>query len=423
MQTGTTSEQPPPIPVHSGPLRSLHNNSFRWLWTVGLLIGFGNWMQRLTISWFVLDQTGSVFLTAVSFAVRSAPNVIFGPFGGAIADRYSRRKVLMVAAGLKVSVAVGMWFLVVQSDSLIWAVMVLVGLAGITAAFELPATQALAVDVVGRRNASNGVAMMSVATRAVGAIGALTGGLLIESAGPGIVFVIAGLAFAIGGFAVSRVVVVQPGLGVRGTSHGLRAVGGFISSTFGGIKVLLGIPIVATLLTFAMVVEILGFTFQTVMPSLAEDVLGVGASGLGALTAMVAIGGLVGSVLITALSDFGRKGLLAIAIIFIYGVGLISLGISEIFPLSLFIVTVVGVMASSFDALQWTLLMANVPDDMRGRAMGGWIFAIGFGWAGSLELGLIAEVYSVGWALSVNGIGLLILATLALMFAGRLRRA
>jgi MFS family permease len=380
-------------------------------------------MQRLTISWFVLDQTGSVFLTAVSFAVRSAPNLIFGPVGGAIADRYSRRKVLMIAAGLKVSVAVGMWFLVAQSDSLIWAVMVLVGLAGITAAFELPATQALAVDVVGRRNASNGVAMMSVATRAVGAIGALTGGLLIESAGPGIVFVIAGLAFAIGGFAVSRVVVVQPGLGVGGTSHGLRAVGGFISSTFGGIRLLLGIPIVATLLTFAMVVEILGFTFQTVMPSLAEDVLGVGATGLGALTAMAAIGGLVGSVLITALSDFGRKGLIAIAIIFIYGVGLISLGISEIFPLSLFIVAVVGIMASSFDALQWTLLMANVPDDMRGRAMGGWIFAIGFGWVGSLELGLIAEVYSVGWALSVNGIGLLILATLAVMFASRLRRA
>jgi MFS family permease len=380
-------------------------------------------MQRLTISWFVLDQTGSVFLTAVSFAVRSAPNLIFGPVGGAIVDRYSRRKVLMIAAGLKVSVAVGMWLLVTQSDSLIWAVMVLVGLAGITAAFELPATQALAVDVVGRRNASNGVAMMSVATRAVGAIGALTGGLLIESAGPGIVFVIAALAFAIGGFAVSRVVVVQPGLGARGTSHGLRAVGGFISSTFGGIRVLLGIPIVATLLIFAMVVEILGFTFQTVMPSLAEDVLGVGATGLGALTAMAAIGGLVGSVLITALSDFGRKGLLAIAIIFVYGVGLISLGISELFPLSLLIVAVVGIMASSFDALQWTLLMENVPDDMRGRAMGGWIFAIGFGWAGSLELGLIAEAYSVGWALSVNGIGLLILAILALMFAGRLRRA
>ena len=423
MQTGTTSEQSPPIPVHSGPLRSLHNNAFRWLWTAGLLIGFGNWMQRLTISWFVLDQTGSVFLTAVSFAVRSAPNLIFGPVGGAIADRYSRRKVLMIAAGLKVSVAVGMWFLVAQSDALIWVVMVLVGLAGITAAFELPGTQALAVDVVGRRNAANGVAMMSVATRAVGAIGALTGGLLIESAGPGIVFVIAGLAFAVGGFAVSRVKVVQPGLGVQRTSHGLRAVGGFISSTFFGIRILLGIPIVATLLTFAMVVEILGFTFQTLMPSLAEDVLGVGATGLGALTAMAAIGGLVGSVLITALSDFSRKGLLAIGIIFIYGVGLISLGISEIFPVSLLIVSVVGIMASSFDALQWTLLMANVPDDMRGRAMGGWIFAIGFGWAGSLELGLIAEVYSVSWALSVNGIGLLILGIAALMFAGRLRRA
>jgi len=219
------------------------------------------------------------------------------------------------------------------------------------------------------------------------------------------------------------VVVVQPGLGGQRTAHGLRAAVGFIRSTFGGIRMLLGIPIVATLLTFAMIVEILGFTFQTVMPSLAEDVLGVGATGLGALTAMAAIGGLVGSVLITALSDFSRKGLLAIAIIFMYGVGLISLGVSEIFPVSLLIVAVVGIMASSFDALQWTMLMANVPDDMRGRAMGGWIFAIGFGWAGSLELGVIAEVYSVGWALSVNGVGLLILGMLALMFAGRLRRA
>ena len=423
MQTGTTSEQSPPMPVHTGPLRSLHNNAFRWLWTAGLLIGFGNWMQRLTISWFVLDQTGSVFLTAVSFAVRSAPNLIFGPFGGAIADRYSRRKILMITAGLKVSVAVGMLFLVAQSEVFIWAVMALIGLAGITASFELPASQALVVDIVGRRNAANGVAMLSVATRAVGAIGALTGGLLIESVGPDVVFVIAGLAFAIGGLAVSRVIVVQPGLEVQHTVRGIRAVGGFVSSTFGGIKILLGIPIVATLLTFAMVVEILGFTFQTLMPSLAEDVLGVGATGLGALTAMAAIGGLVGSVLITALSDYRRKGLLAIAIIFMYGVGLISLGVSEIFPVSLLIVAVVGIMASSFDALQWTLLMANVPDDMRGRAMGGWIFAIGFGWAGSLELGLIAEVYSVGWALSVNGIGLLILGAAALMFAGRLRRA
>ena len=79
--------------------------------------------------------------------------------------------------------------------------------------------------------------------------------------------------------------------------------------------------------------------------------------------------------------------------------------------------------AASFDALQWTMLQANVPDDMRGRAMGGWIFAIGFGWVGSLELGIIAQVFSVTWALSVNGIGLLILGAAALAFSGRLRRA
>ena len=404
----------------TGPLRSLRNSTFRWLWAAGLMIGFGNWMQRLTISWLILDQTGSVFLTAVSFAIRSAPNLVFGPFGGAIADRYPRRKVLIITAGVKVFVALGLWALAFQADTLIWVVMVLIGLAGVTASFELPSSQALAVDVVGKRNAANGVAMLSVATRAVGAAGALTGGLLIASLGPGAVFFLGALAFAAGGYAVSRVVVAQPGLSLERPS--LR-IGKLFGSTYGGIKILLGIPVVATLLGFAMVVEILGFTYQSVMPSLAKDVLGVGSVGLGALTAMAAIGGLAGSVLITVISDYDRKGLLAVGIIFLYGGGLIALGVSEIFPLSLLIVTVVGTMASSFDALQWTMLMENVPDDMRGRAMGGWIFAIGFGWAGSLELGIIAEVYSVGWALSVNGIGLLALGVMALMFASRLRRA
>ncbi|MBT3941986.1 MAG: MFS transporter [Chloroflexi bacterium] len=407
------------VTTHTGPLRSLHNGTFRWLWAAGLMIGFGNWMQRLTISWLVLDQTGSVFLTALSFAIRSAPNLVFGPMGGAIADRYSRRKVLMLTAGLKASIAIGIWLLVLQDDVLIWGLMALVALAGITASFELPASQALAVDVVGRRNAANGVAMLSVASRAVGAAGALTGGLLIESLGASPVFFLGGLAFAIGGFFVSRVVVDQP---KQDSSRAGQGIWGLFGNTIGGLKVLFGIPVVATLLAFAMVVEILGFTYQSVMPSLAEDVLGVGAVGLGALTAMAAIGGLAGSVIITALSDYGRKGLLALGIIFIYGAGLIALGVSDIFPLSLLIVFTVGTMASSFDALQWTMLMANVPDDMRGTAMGGWIFAIGFGWAGSLELGVLAEVYSVGWALSVNGIGLLILGFIALFFARGLRR-
>jgi MFS family permease len=377
-------------------------------------------MQRLTIGWLVLDQTGSVFLTAVSFAIRSAPNLVFGPIGGAIADRYSRRRVLMITASVKFSIAAGLWLLALQTDVSIWAVMGLVACAGVTSAFELPSQQALVVDVVGRRNTANGVAMMSVATRAVGAAGALTGGVLIAFLGAGPVFFLAGIAFAAGGFAVSRVIVDQPMASLESAGHGVI---GLIRSTFGGIRIMLGIPIVATLLMFAMVVEVFGFTYQTVMPSLAEDVLDVGAVGLGALTAMAAIGGLAGSLLITVLSDYGRKGVIAIGIIFLYGFGLIALGVSEIFPLSLLIVVAVGIMASSFDALQWTMLMENVPDNMRGRAMGGWIFAIGFGWAGSLELGIIAEVYSVGWALSVNGAALLLLGVVALIFAGRLRRA
>ena len=125
--------------VHTGPLRSLHNPAFRWLWTSGLLFGFGNWMQRLTIGWLVLDQTGSVFLPALSFASRSAPNLIFGPIGGSIADRYSRRNVMIATAAMKVAIAVGLWFLARTGGAVMGAVAALVGLAGTTAGFGRPA--------------------------------------------------------------------------------------------------------------------------------------------------------------------------------------------------------------------------------------------------------------------------------------------
>ena len=80
-------------------------------------------------------------------------------------------------------------------------------------------------------------------------------------------------------------------------------------------------------------------------------------------------------------------------------------------------------MLAAFDSLQWILLQTNVPDDMRGRVMGGWIFAIGFGWLGSLELGAVSEVLGVRWAVASNGLALTVFSLLLLIFSKRLRNA
>lgn len=406
----------PPALVRRAPiLRSLAHSSYRWLWLTGLFLGFGNWMQRLTIGWLVLNETDSVFLTTAVFATRIAPNLIFGPLGGAISDRFPRKRLLTVSISIKVLVALLLWLVAGLELLPLWTVFLFVAIQGITMTFEIPSTQALVVDVVGRRDSANGIALFSVATRSVAALGAFTGGVLIVAMGPGPVFLLGALAFGLGGLAVQQV------RALAAERSSTRE--GILVNALQGLRAIFQIRLVALLLAVAFLVEVLGFSFRSVMPSVARDVLHVGADGLGTLTAMIAAGSLVGSLGITLLSDVERKGLLIIGVIFLFGLGLLGLAGSTVFPISLVVVLVVGMMLAAFDALQWTMLQANVPDEMRGRVLGGWIFAIGFGWLGSLELGAVSEMIGVQWALAIHGAALGGLGVLTLAFSRRMRRA
>ncbi|MFW6174945.1 MAG: MFS transporter [Chloroflexota bacterium] len=416
----STDESPGPDPL-PGPLaripalRSLGYPSFRWLWGTALLIGFGNWMQRLTVGWLVLDQTESVFLTAAVHASRIVPNVVFGPIAGAIADRLPRRRLLIMTSAGKASVAVGLAAVAGIEVIPIWAVFLLVFTSGVTNTIEIPSAQALVVDITGRKDASNGIALFSVATRTVAAFGALAGGVLIEIIGAGQVFLLGAAAFAAGALAASRVKAAFRAAVWQDASGVLR-------NAVDGIRTIFRLPVAAMLLGMAFLVEILGFSFQSVLPAVADRVLEIGPAGLGTLTSMAAIGGLAGSLGVTALADMRRKGVLMSAVSLVFGVALIGLGVSELFPLSLAVVLVAGMMAAAFDALQWTLLQANVPDEMRGRVMGGWIFAIGFGWLGSLQLGAVSELAGVQAALALNGLMLGVLGAGVLLLSGRMRR-
>jgi MFS family permease len=190
-----------------------------------------------------------------------------------------------------------------------------------------------------------------------------------------------------------------------------------------GLRVMFSIPTVRTLLIMAILIEILCFSYGSVLPVLAKNVLHLDESGLGTLTGMAGVGSLIGAVAITLLSDYKRKGLLMIGVAALYGLSVLSLGASSIVMLSIFVITIVGMSAALFDALQWGLLQANVPDAMRGRAMGGWVFAIGFGVIGHLELGYVSDRIGVQWALGINGVLVIIVAFVALGTARSLRRA
>ena len=141
------------------------------------------------------------------------------------------------------------------------------------------------------------------------------------------------------------------------------------------------------------------------------------------LSMMTGFGSLAGVMVLTALGNVRRKGLLLIGITLGYGAFLLALAASGVFPLSLVLITGVGAMAAAFDAMQWTMLQQHVPDEMRGRAIGGWVFAIGFGWVGYLALGGAAETFGVQPSLAATGMMVMLTALLAAAVAPKLRSA
>jgi MFS family permease len=385
-----------------GPLAAFAFPKFRRVWLASVIFSLGNWGERLATGWVVLNETESVFLAAASFAVRQAPQLIIAPIAGAISDRFSRGKIMLATGIYKAIVLSALAFVAANGLEPLWLVFVILAFSGVGHSFEIPAVQGMVTGSVPREVRMNAVAVHSTGMRAVGALGALIAGYAISLLGVPTTFVASGIAFTIGGvFAL---------LANRSLKRVVREQGGsIVRDVIDGLKLMSTLPIVRMILITAVMVEIFGFAYGAIMPAVAKEVLNVDETGLGTLTMMSGVGSVIGSVFLMSLGNFKRKGLLLIGIAISYGVFLATFSAPGSYLVALVMIMGVGASAAAFDAMQWTLLQLNVPDDMRGRAVGAWVFAIGFGWIGHLGLGAVGELIGVQWALA--GAGLMVIAT------------
>ena len=392
--------------------------AFRRVWVAGVLIALAVWAERLAVGWLILTETESVFLTAASFAARQAPGLIAAPIAGAISDRMPRNRLLGIAAAYRTLLLALLALFALSGLEPLWVAFVLIALAGVGHSFETPSTQALVTDAVPRRSAMNAVALQSVGARGVGALGGLIGGVVIARYGIPAAMFAGAIISLIGALVVGTmrpVVSRRPRNSPRDTS--------VMRDVVDGLRVMFSVPLVRILLALAVFVEMFGFAYHSVLPAVARDVLEVGEVGLGVLSMMAGFGSLAGVIALTAVGNVRRKGLLLIGITLGYGAFLLSFASSGVFPLSLVLITGVGAMAAAFDAMQWILLQQYVPDGMRGRAIGGWVFAIGFGWVGYLALGAAAETFGVQWALAATGAAVVLTGLGAAVVAPKLRSA
>jgi hypothetical protein len=178
----------------------------------------------------------------------------------------------------------------------------------------------------------------------------------------------------------------------------------------------------ALLVALTAAVEVFGFSFLSVMPSLARDKLDTGPGGLGLLNAFGAVGGLVAILLITVHGEVAQKGRAFLLVLLLFGASIVLLGVSSSFALALAGIAAVNALAALSDLLSQSLIQSAVHNDLRGRAMGSWLLAIGLGPAGHLQMGALAAFAGVTAALVLNGLGLVFVAALTIVGAKSIRR-
>ena len=385
------------------PFRSLGNPNFRILWIGVLLWSAGTWMQRIAVSWLVLTTTGSAFLVALSFGLYFLPNLLLGPFSGAVVDRVNRKRLLVAVQSLNVMASLVLMMIVISDVQQTWLVLLVALVFGIGMSFGIPTVQVLVYDLVGPRDARNGIALQSVVMRSVGAVGAVAGGILIETLGFSATFLAAACCYVLGLVTISLIRYRPIELPTKAESVVYKLIEGF--------RFFFSNRLLTIILAMAMMVEAFGYGAVSLLPVFAgEAVLGVGSGGLGVMNGALSIGAAFGAFYLGASTESMRMNIKLLVSFLFCGLFTVAYSQSGVFLVSVVLLAGFGLAEGMFTILVVLLLQQNVPSQMRGRVMGAWTFCIGVGPVGAMSIGYLAETIGVQYAVGISG-ALLVLAT------------
>ena len=389
--------------------RTLRHPNFRIFWFAQILSLTGNWMQLVGQNWLVYRLTGSpLMLGAVGF-VALIPVLPISLLGGVIIDRTSKRWLLFLTQSALTMCALGLGLLTWSGRVQVWHVIVVSFLMGAIGSVDLPARQIFVVDLVGKDDLMNAIALTTSIFNVARVVGPALAGLLVAWQGEAICFFLNALSFMslIVGLLFMRLPV--PAAPAKMPS----LTSGFVQ----GFKYLLGQPVILALMSIMVVSSFTVLPYQILMPVFAQDVLDVGPRGLGFLMAAVGIGATAGALFVASL-DAGQRGSFLTGGAVLLPLSVIAFCLSRRFLLALIALVVVGAGTTWVQSMLNTLVQLNLQDDMRGRIMSLYLLLyVGMQQAGGLQASYIAEL--VGAPLSL-GLGAVICLLYSLFVLWRL---
>ncbi len=338
-------------------------------------------MQSVAESWLVYRLTGSAALLGVAGFASQIPVLVLATFGGTVADRFNRHRILIVTQTASMILPLILTTLVFTGRVQVWHVLVLAAALGIVNAFDVPARQAFVVEMVGKDDLVNAIALNSSIVNGARAIGPAVAGVLVAAVGEGWCFLLNGLSYV----AVITGLLLMKLPPRMQTDHPKKALAGVTQ----GYRYVRNTMPVRDLLLMVGLLSFAGQPFSTLMPIFAEEILHGGARGLGLLMASAGVGSLAGALTLASRSSIRGLGRIVGASALVFGVALLLFALSTSFWLSTGLLLIVGMSMITQAASTNTLIQSMVPDHMRGRVMA--IYAMSF--MGMMPIGALVE----GW--------------------------
>jgi MFS family permease len=341
--------------------RALKHRNFQ-LFMVGQLVSLiGTWMQTTAQLWLVYDLTHSAALLGIFGFANQIPMLVLASVGGYVGDRYSRHRGVIVTQSISMVLAFILAGLTLTHHIGEWSLITITLLVGIVNAFDVPIRQAFFVEMVGKEDLPNAIALNSSIFNGARVVGPAIAGFAIAWIGEGWCFFLNGLSF----FAVILALLamrIQTVERKPGTESPLQ-------SLLQGFRYAMGDRPTRSALLLLSMLSLLGLQYSVFMPIFANDVLKSGAKGLGMLMSSAGVGAVLGALQFAARTSYKGLAKWIAAMSVICACGLMVFSQSHVFWLSAAVLFVVGFAATSQMAATNTTVQNRVPDELRGRVM------------------------------------------------------
>jgi MFS family permease len=382
-------------------LSAFRHRNYRLFFTGQAISLVGTWMQQVAQAWLVLTLTHDPLWLGVVVAAQFLPILVFGLFAGVLADTLPKRQTLIATQAMKMSLSAVLAVMAASGNASVPLLILLALVIGTVNAVDMPVRQSFAVEMVGREDIGNAVALNSAMFNGARVVGPAVAGLTIGAVGVAAAFAIDAasfLAVIVGLVAMHEDELRSPSRIARPESFGKVMV-----QLREGLHYVRVTPLALVAVLVVGLVSTVGMNFSVIMPPYAQDVLDSDAAGYGFLMAASGVGSLMGALWL-AFGGAPRVRRIAYGAI-VLGAGEIALGLSHLFPVSLLLMVAVGFGGITMSATSNTTLQLAVPDGLRGRVMSVYttIFAGSTPIGGPL-MGGLASLFGVAVSLAIGGV-------------------